>query len=132
MRNIKAQFILNIEKMNFFKIRSKCITFVGIDHILDLTNQTNTSLLSSGMTVKFRLYFVASELKDPICHSDECQIGSFSSEATICYEVVISSKQAVIYESGTQRIIQYNLYKLLMPRIIPASNLLEITSLIFI
>ena len=24
----------------------------------------------------------ASELKDPICHSDECQIGSFSSEAT--------------------------------------------------
>ena len=27
---------------------------------------------------------VASELKDPICHSDECQIGSFSSEATIC------------------------------------------------
>ena len=26
--------------------------------------------------------YVASELKDPICHSDECQIGSFSSEAT--------------------------------------------------
>ena len=26
--------------------------------------------------------FVASELKDSICHSDECQIGSFSSEAT--------------------------------------------------
>ena len=30
-------------------------------------------------------YIVASELKDPICHSDECQIGSFSSEATILY-----------------------------------------------
>ena len=30
-----------------------------------------------------QLHFVASELKDPICHSDECQIGSFSSEATI-------------------------------------------------
>ena len=28
-------------------------------------------------------YVVASELKDPICHSDECQIGSFSSEATM-------------------------------------------------
>ena len=28
-------------------------------------------------------YIVASELKDPICHSNECQIGSFSSEATI-------------------------------------------------
>ena len=28
-------------------------------------------------------HLVASEPKDPICHSDECQIGSFSSEATI-------------------------------------------------
>ena len=28
-------------------------------------------------------YIVASELKDPICHSNECQIGSFSSVATI-------------------------------------------------
>ena len=27
---------------------------------------------------------VASEQKDPICHSDACQIGSFSSEATKC------------------------------------------------
>ena len=31
-----------------------------------------------------QLHFVASELKDTICHSDECQIGSFSSEPTIC------------------------------------------------
>ena len=30
------------------------------------------------------MHIVASKLKDPICHSDECQIGSFSSEATIC------------------------------------------------
>ena len=30
------------------------------------------------------LHIVASDLNDPICHSDECQIGSFSSEATIC------------------------------------------------
>ena len=30
-----------------------------------------------------KTYIVASELKDPICHSNECQIGSFSSEATI-------------------------------------------------
>ena len=29
-------------------------------------------------------HVVASELKDPICHSNECQIGSFSSEATMC------------------------------------------------
>ena len=28
-------------------------------------------------------HLVAWELNDPICHSDECQIGSFSSEATI-------------------------------------------------
>ena len=26
---------------------------------------------------------VTSELNDPICHSNECQIGSFSSEATV-------------------------------------------------
>ena len=32
----------------------------------------------------YNLYIVASEQKDPICHSDECQIGSFSSEATTC------------------------------------------------
>ena len=31
----------------------------------------------------WRQHIVASELKDPICHSNECQIGSFSSEATI-------------------------------------------------
>ena len=31
------------------------------------------------------MYLVASELNDPICHSNECQIGSFSSEATICW-----------------------------------------------
>ena len=31
----------------------------------------------------FQVHIVASELKDPICHSNECQIGSFSSEATI-------------------------------------------------
>ena len=30
---IKALFILNIKKMNIWKIRSKCITFMGIDHI---------------------------------------------------------------------------------------------------
>ena len=30
-------------------------------------------------------HVVASELKDPICHSDECQIGSFSSEATMSF-----------------------------------------------
>ena len=29
------------------------------------------------------IHIVASELNDPICHSNECQIGSFSSEATI-------------------------------------------------
>ena len=28
-------------------------------------------------------HIVASELKDPICHSDECQIGFFSTEETI-------------------------------------------------
>ena len=37
------------------------------------------------------IYIVASELNDPICHSDECQIGSFSYEETMygCKEVSI-------------------------------------------
>ena len=33
--------------------------------------------------LRVREYVVASELKDPICHSNECQMGSFSSEATM-------------------------------------------------
>ena len=36
------------------------------------------------LTYCLSVLLVASELKDPICHSDECQIGSFSSEATYC------------------------------------------------
>ena len=38
-------------------------------------------------------HVVASELNDPICHSDECQIGSFSFEATMCgrYQVLSAS-----------------------------------------
>ena len=35
------------------------------------------------------IYIIASELNDPICHSDECQIGSFSSEETM---YMVSSK----------------------------------------
>ena len=38
---------------------------------------------------------VASELKDPICHSDECQIGSFSSVATKCWFDAEPGSQAV-------------------------------------
>ena len=40
-----------------------------------------------------RYHIVASELKDPICHSDECQIGSFSSEATRLYALSHSCKR---------------------------------------
>ena len=36
------------------------------------------------LVCKSWVHVVASELKDPTCHSDECQIGSFSSEATMC------------------------------------------------
>ena len=42
-------------------------------------------------------YIVASELNDPICHSNECQIGSFSSEATICVCVYEGNKLVVAY-----------------------------------
>ena len=41
------------------------------------------SICYGSMTI---IYIVASELKDPICHSDECQIGFFSSEATILFD----------------------------------------------
>ena len=34
------------------------------------------------MDESFDQHLVTSELKDPICHSNECQIGSFSSEVT--------------------------------------------------
>ena len=38
--------------------------------------------------VEDEIHVVASELKDPICHSNECQIGSFSSEAAMCFFIV--------------------------------------------
>ena len=45
----------------------------------------NANIAVQQLTLKNHIYLVASELKDPICRSDECQIGSFSSEATICW-----------------------------------------------
>ena len=42
------------------------------------------------ITILQFVYIVASELKDPICHSNECQIGSFSSEATIYTSMHVS------------------------------------------
>ena len=44
--------------------------------------------VSDEWTISVKQIF-ASELKDPICHSDECQIGSFSSEATKCTSLKI-------------------------------------------
>ena len=38
-----------------------------------------------------RIHVVASELKDPICHSNECQIGSFSSEATMYAFILLTN-----------------------------------------
>ena len=50
----------------------------------DKINHYSAGTVFSGQAVEdTHDYIVASELKDPICHSDECQIGSFSSEATI-------------------------------------------------
>ena len=43
-----------------------------------------SSLMQFLMSACRVAYIVASELNDPICHSNECQIGSFSSEATTC------------------------------------------------
>ena len=51
---------------------------------------------SSAGIVFIRLYIVASELKDPIWHSLEWQIGSFSSEATIY------RRQILTYTDGSR------------------------------
>ena len=48
-------------------------------------------------------HFVASELKDPICHSNECQIGSFSSEATIWYTLCLNGKSGYLINNVINR-----------------------------
>ena len=48
MRNMKALLILNFEKINIFKIRSKCITFVGIDHMYMIYNKAWRKLMING------------------------------------------------------------------------------------
>ena len=47
-----------------------------------------------------RIYIVASELKDPICHSNECQIGSLSSEATIYSKCTHDRREAITGSIG--------------------------------
>ena len=49
-------------------------------------------------------HFVASELKHSICHSDECQIGSFSSEATIWSPWFIHKYFSVVCLTVTTRL----------------------------
>ena len=55
-------------------------------------------------------HIVASELKDPIWHSLEWQIGSFSFEATICFVYIsnFSSVQVVGRDSETQLEVMKN------------------------
>ena len=50
--------------------------------------------------------FVASELKDPICHSNECQIGSFSSEATIC----IHAEWCILYSNRNIIVLIFTMF----------------------
>ena len=47
-------------------------------------------------TVYYYGHIVASELKYPICHSNECQIGSFSSEATKLKDPICHSNECQI------------------------------------
>ena len=55
--------------------------------------------------VKWQGQLVASELKDPICHSDECQIGSFSSEATNC-SLLVFSNSACRQNGGVKKLLK--------------------------
>ena len=54
-----------------------------------------------------RVHIVASELKDPICHSNECQIGFFSSEATTCLQII-----AVYFNTESQYCTCTCIYKI--------------------
>ena len=70
------------------------------------------------------LHIVASELKDPICHSNECQIGSFSSEAAICPLYIMShfitKKSAITFNYVNKTFIC--LFVCLLPLTTLASN----------
>ena len=59
------------------------VAAVGLAIIQAVRPRAVTAPLQIGLAVQIQ-HPVASELNDPICHSNECQIGSFSSEATIC------------------------------------------------
>ena len=50
---------------------------------LQSAGQLRPNVKGASSIYSTNVYIVVSELNDPICHSDECQIGSFSSEATI-------------------------------------------------
>ena len=56
-------------------IVGKLLVMAGLSNLEEVSQESKPYLDNRDI--------VASELKDPICHSDECQIGSFSSEATI-------------------------------------------------
>ena len=52
--------------------------------IIKILSRDIDRMLKQQLSLYTNGHIVASELKDPICHSNECQIGSFSSVAT-CY-----------------------------------------------
>ena len=66
---------------NIVEMIYKCFVFAGIPDISGYGYVIDLVVCH----VNYITDIVASELKDPICHSNECQIGSFISEATICY-----------------------------------------------
>ena len=63
-----------------YKMLYKC--FVCAGYRLPQTVFLLYSVSEDAFCLLFREQIVASELNDPICHSNECQIGSFSSVAT--------------------------------------------------
>ena len=70
------------------------VSVINIDCSLQ-THQNEQWLLGFLRTIDMESrcwqHVVATELKDPICHSNECQIGSFSSAATMCISHIIFS-----------------------------------------
>ena len=68
---------------------------------------SNKHLLNWINWVSITQYIVASELKDPICHSDRCQIGSFSSEATIWSFNRYPSASSAVYMFNPCAVVQF-------------------------
>ena len=77
--------------------------YLNIGNDLQATHPYSMIDESVPLLMCWYVHIVASELNDPICHSNECQIGSFSSEATIVHVVYITTCTSVTYAASISK-----------------------------